>query len=251
MKNRCILPLLLLLFGFAAGCGSDSDDGVGSAFVSGSTASDTGSSNAPAPTSADASSPAVTIMPGIPQARSPQDVVSTASNQTGIRILALGDSNVSGFNIDLAWPERLELNIGSFVDNAGTIGDGTDQSLAKLPNALAQQSYTHLILLSGSNDIIFGLDAGQAVLNLSAMIDIGLSQGLEVIIGTLPPLVGGSDGMNLARNQINQAILGATNLGAKVVDIGGAIPPELIQADGIHVNDQGHAVMSALFQDQL
>jgi acyl-CoA thioesterase-1 len=167
-----------------------------------------------------------------------------------LKILAFGDSLTAGYGLAEAegFPEQLEAALrGAGVEaevlNGGVSGDTTAGGLARLDWALADKPDL-VILELGSNDALRGLDPAATESNLDAMLE-------RLAAAKVPVLLAG--------------MLAPRNLGADYAEAFDAIYPRLAekhdvplypffldgvatdtalnQADGIHPNDEGVAVI--------
>lgn len=172
------------------------------------------------------------------------------------RILAIGDSNTSGYGNATAqpWPDKLELQLGSEVFRRGVVGDFAANSLARLPGLMSELQPTHVAIMVGTNDGLFLDDPDQTVANIGGMIDVAFAGGAqEVIVGTIPPLLIADAAAVGRRLRIDQGIGSvAINRGAKLARVSEAIGggTTTMQADGVHLNDLGHAVVAEVFATQ-
>jgi acyl-CoA thioesterase-1 len=113
------------------------------------------------------------------------------------RILVFGDSLVAGYQLQpgQAFPDRLAklLNAGGCsveVVNAGLSGDTTAGGLARLDWIISGGDKFDLALVElGANDMLRGLDPGQAEANLEGIIKKLKAKGIKVLLcGMKAPL---------------------------------------------------------------
>lgn len=166
------------------------------------------------------------------------------------KLLILGDSLTAGYGLPQtdSFPAQLEKalhaeSISVSVVNAGVSGDTTAGGLARLDWALKDKPDAVIVEL-GANDGLRGLDPAQSVANLTAILDRLKDEGIPVLLAGMlaPPNLGQRYGK--AFNGMYQ------RLGARDGVIfypffleGVAADPALNQADGIHPNRQGVAVI--------
>ena len=166
------------------------------------------------------------------------------------KLLILGDSLTAGYGLPQAesFPSQLEKalqeeGLAVSVINAGVSGDTTAGGLARLDWALNDRPDAAVVEL-GANDGLRGLDPGQSEANLAAILDRLKEEGIPVLLAGMlaPPNLGQRYGK--AFNGMYE------RLGARDGVIfypffleGVAADPGLNQADGIHPNKQGVAVI--------
>jgi len=166
------------------------------------------------------------------------------------RVLALGDSITAGYGLapDQALPVKLEARLkadgfDASVINGGVSGDTTAGGLARLDWALADHPRFAIVAL-GANDMLRGLDPGQAYDNLDKIL-AGLQKA-----GVKTLLVGMRAATNWGRDYQRDFDAIYPKLAAKyhvalypfLLD-GVALDPKLNQGDGLHPNAAGVAVM--------
>jgi acyl-CoA thioesterase I len=167
-----------------------------------------------------------------------------------LRILMLGDSITAGYGVAPAdaLPARLEARLqadgfDASVSNAGVSGDTTAGGAARLDWVLADHPQFALVEL-GANDALRGLDPGEAATNLDRILArLQAANVKTLLIGMRAPGNWGRD-----YQQAFDAIF--PRLAAKyhvalypfILD-GVALDPSLSQADGLHPNAQGVAVI--------
>ncbi len=162
------------------------------------------------------------------------------------RLLVLGDSLTAGYGLPSAqsFPVRLEAalrakGIAVTVINAGVSGDTTAGGLARLDWSLADNP-THVIVELGANDMLRGLDPGQARRNLDKIVSRLRTEKLPVMIaGMLASRTLGAayqaefDGMYPALAKQHGALLYPFFLDGVATD------PALNLSDGLHPNARG------------
>lgn len=173
-----------------------------------------------------------------------------AAAQTTVRLLVFGDSLVHGYGLPagVTFPEQLEAalrarGIDVEVINGGNSGDTTAAGLARLEWSLSPHPDVALVEL-GANDGLRGLDPAATYDNLDAILRGLAAAGVPVLLtGMLAP-------RNLGTEYAAEFDAVFPRLAkAHEVDFypffldGVAWQPALNQADGIHPNKAGVAVI--------
>jgi len=167
-----------------------------------------------------------------------------------IRILAFGDSLTAGLGLAEAdtLPTRLsdaltKMGRPAIVINGGVSGDTTADGLSRIDWALADKPRI-MILALGANDMLRGLDPSTARANLEGIIAKAEAAGVEIILaGMLAPPNLGTE-YKSAFDAIYPELAKAHKLlfmPFLLQDV--AQNSDLNQADGLHPNDKGVAVI--------
>ena len=163
-------------------------------------------------------------------------------------ILVFGDSVSAGYglaHVERGWVALLQTRLkdqeyGYQVVNASVSGETTAGGLARLPRALSLHHPKIVILELGGNDGLRALPIAQMRSNLGAMADLAAAAGAKVLLlgMRMPPNYGPdfteqfrASYSDLARDKKLPLVPFLLN------DI--ALFPALMQADGIHPNEQG------------
>jgi acyl-CoA thioesterase I len=163
-------------------------------------------------------------------------------------ILVFGDSISAGYglaHVERGWVALLQTRLreqeyGYQVVNASVSGETTAGGLARLPRALSLHRPKIVILELGGNDGLRALPIAQMRANLAGMTDLAAAAGAKVLLlgMRIPPNYGPdfteqfrSSYSDLARDKKLPLVPFLLN------DI--ALFPALMQADGIHPNEQG------------
>ena len=167
-----------------------------------------------------------------------------------IRLMVLGDSLTAGYGL----PEKdaftvrlqaaLEQNgIDATVINAGVSGDTTAGGLARIGWALSDKP-THAIVELGANDALRGIDPKTTRRNLDAIIKRLQAAGVRVMLAGMyaPPNWGREYEADFRSIYPDLARKYGIGLYPFFLD-GVAARPDLNQADGIHPNEKGVAVI--------
>lgn len=169
-----------------------------------------------------------------------------------VRLLAFGDSLIHGYGLppDESLPAQLQAALqGAGEDvsviNGGNSGDTTASGLSRLEWTLGGGADAVLLSL-GANDGLRGLDPAETEKNLRAMLDILRQKNLPVLLaGMYAPRNLGQD-YAAAFDAIYPKL--AQDYGTRFYPFllqGVALDPALNQADGIHPNAAGVAVIVA------
>jgi acyl-CoA thioesterase-1 len=176
---------------------------------------------------------------------------ASADPAPAFRLLAFGDSLIHGYGLAAGQtlPERLEAALrarGHSVEviNGGNSGDTTASGRARLDWALGGGSVNLALVALGANDALRGLDPAATYDNLDAILTRLKAAGLPVLLaGMLAP-------RNLGADYAADFDAVFPRLAEKhgvafypfLLD-GVALDPALNQADGIHPNPAGVAVI--------
>jgi acyl-CoA thioesterase-1 len=165
-------------------------------------------------------------------------------------VLAFGDSLTAGLGLSdrQAFPAQLEARLRAEgvevrIVNAGVSGDTTTDGLARLDWALASKP-DYVILALGANDALRGIDPKIVRENLDTMIGKIQATGAKLLLlGMVAPANWGAD-YQQAFNAIYPDLAKAHDVPLYPFILEGvAMDPVLNQADGIHPNERGVAVM--------
>ncbi|MFC3227128.1 arylesterase [Marinibaculum pumilum] len=185
---------------------------------------------------------AVLLLPALPAAAADDDPVV---------ITMLGDSITAGYGLaeGEAPPAQLQAwlrdkGVQARVVNAGVSGDTTAGGLARLDWVLAEKP-DFLIVALGANDALRGIDPASARDNLDAILVGAKDRGIPVLLaGMLAPPNLGAD-YAAAFNPIYADLAAKYDIALYPFLLDGvAIRPELNQADGIHPNAAGAALLA-------
>ena len=163
-------------------------------------------------------------------------------------ILVFGDSISAGYglpSVGRGWVALLQTKLeaagyGYRVVNASVSGETTAGGLARLPRALGLHHPQIVILELGGNDGLRALPVADMRANLAAMVRLAKDSGATVLLLgiRIPP----NYGPEYTDQFFNSYTVLGKELRVPVVPFlldGIALSPELMQADGIHPNEQG------------
>lgn len=177
-------------------------------------------------------------------------LLAPAAAAEPVRLLAFGDSLTAGYGLPpgQSFPDRLEAALraaGHEVEiiNAGLSGDTTAGGLARLDWSLADRPDAAIVAL-GANDGLRGIDPGTTRANLDAILTRLGELDLPVLLAGMyaPPNLGPDYGRRFNAIFPDLAREHGVALYPFLLE-GVAMEPALNQADGIHPNPDGVAVM--------
>jgi len=167
-------------------------------------------------------------------------------------ILVFGDSISAGFgltSVDRGWVALLRTRLraqeyGYQVINASVSGETTAGGLARLPRALALHHPKIVILELGGNDGLRALPIAQMRANLVQMTDLASAAGANVLLlgMRIPPNYGPEYTEQFSASYGELAHSKRLPLVPFMLDRI-ALTPNLMQADGIHPNEAGQAIL--------
>lgn len=170
-------------------------------------------------------------------------------------VACLGDSlTLSGTGIEFhSWPARLDVNPTLFpqcgVSNYGKGGDQSSGFLTRYTDGIAGEGFSALVILGCINDVTNDVPAATTWINIEAIVDDALAEGLEVILCSTTPFGSHADytaprqAELLALRALFAAKAGVTfvdlyTLGADPDDAT-ALNPDWDYGDGKHYNAAG------------
>ncbi|MCR8724208.1 arylesterase [Frigidibacter sp. SLM-1] len=171
-------------------------------------------------------------------------------------VAALGDSLTQGYGLPQG--DGLVPQLQAWLDaqgvetrliNAGVSGDTTAGGLARIDWTLTPDVQA-LIVGLGGNDFLRGIDPALTRSNLDAILDRAEARGLPVLLIGLhsagnygPEYKAAFDAIFPDLAAAHGALLYPDFFEALTSDDGPGIDPELMQADGIHPNAKGVALV--------
>lgn len=186
-------------------------------------------------------------------------------------VVALGDSITFGthdmgidscsesYRSTLGFCPRLQNLVGRTVVNEGKCGEKSAGGRARIDRVLQRWRPGVVLIDYSPNDIFNGSEA--VIANLRAMIATARANQTVPILGTLVPAVGAHQGWEPFIQTLNPKILAlcaeegvpcADHHSAFVNDPGFATTPySLLDADGLHPNAAGYALMAATWREPL
>lgn len=194
---------------------------------------------------------ATTVTPQQPEYAEPGQVPAGSR----IVVVILGDSLTAGLGLVTAqaFPARLQAKFEAEgyseveILDAGVSGDTTAGGLRRVESLLAPGNVRILVVALGGNDALRGLSVTQTRQNLKAIVDTALESGVDVMLtGMEGPTNLGEDYRARFRATFSDL---AAEYGSRVTFVpflleGVAGNPALNQADGIHPNAEGAALIA-------
>ena len=173
-----------------------------------------------------------------------------AAAQAAVRILAFGDSLVHGYG--LAGPETFPAQLQAALEalgheveviNAGNSGDTSAAGLARLDWALMDAPDLAIVEF-GANDGLRGIEPRQTYANLDAMLTrLGAEEVPVLLAGMLAPRNLGADFV-AEFDSVFPRLAAAHGVALYPFFLDGvALQPDFTQADGLHPNAAGVAVI--------
>ena len=178
---------------------------------------------------------------------------ASASAHPARTILVFGDSISAGYGIPVGqgWVALLQaklegLGYGYRVVNASVSGETTAGGLDRLPRALALHRPQILILELGGNDGLRALPVQHMRANLGRMLRLARSAGTSVVLlgMRMPPNYGPEYTAQFQRAFVDVAKAHRVAFVPFFLQ-GIATQPALMQADGLHPNVRGQALLLA------
>lgn len=169
---------------------------------------------------------------------------------SGKTLLIVGDSISAGFGIEVGqgWVSLLEQRLKDKqynyqLINASISGDTSTNGVARLPNLLEKYKPDVVIIELGGNDGLRGTPPKLIEQNLTQMVSLAKQQATVLLVGIqLPP--------NYGQQYLDRFVAvypavakeqEVSLLPSIVVNTGGN--PDLMQADGVHPNTKGQAII--------
>jgi lysophospholipase L1-like esterase len=154
-----------------------------------------------------------------------------------------------------AWPGLLAAEDSDIwlVHNAAVPGNTTAQMLGRLRKDVLAYHPDILFVMGGTNDVGYGLSGSITVTNIRRIVETAKSQGIEVILLTIPPNndIPCRSVPKLRKTNSALKALGIAE-GIEVIDVyaalatpSGRLPAAYAAADHLHLTLRGEAVVAA------
>ena len=181
-----------------------------------------------------------------------EPLLANDTSESHLRLLVLGDSLAAGYGLaaEEAFPAQLEKALQQAghdvtVINAGVSGDTTAGGLARLDWALADRPDLVLVELGG-NDALRGLPPEETRANLNAILEHLSRAGAKVLLAGMQAPRNLGEQYTTAFNRVYPQLAKQHRVAFYPFFLDGvALDPSLNQADGIHPNVRGVAVIVA------
>ena len=174
------------------------------------------------------------------------------NEKTQQKLLILGDSLSAAYGIKQGrgWVDLLQNKLSQSnkkiqIVNDSISGDTTANGLNRLPDALQQHQPAWVIIELGANDGLRGLSIAHIRNNLQTLVKSSLASGAEVLLMEIkiPPNYGKK--YTRAFNRIYHKLAEQYDLVLLPFMLDEiAVKPELMQADGLHPNEQAQTIIS-------
>lgn len=108
-----------------------------------------------------------------------------------MKVVCIGDSLTFGFKMtrENTWPRIVEKELNIMVVNKGICGDTTSGMLSRFNYDVLDESPTHLIIMGGTNDLIFKVPLSVIYSNLASIIYQAYHHQIVPLLGISIPLV--------------------------------------------------------------
>ncbi|KAI4098930.1 MAG: hypothetical protein L6R37_006228 [Teloschistes peruensis] len=202
------------------------------------------------------------------------------ANGEDLRVLPLGDSitygegssDGNGYRLALATTIKDDGNHLNYIGQvkSGTMGNNRHEGHGGFPigpvGNTAKPDYPErpnvILLMAGTNDIIFKVDVPNAPKRLSTVIGAAVAAcpDAAILVGTLLPLIHPKENPQLSSTDteaFNSGLLEAVEKYNKegkhvaVVDMARVNASHISPTDGIHPTDEGYALIAAAWHDGL
>ena len=193
---------------------------------------------------------ALFALPGIAPAAAEEAEADAASAVQPVKVVALGTSLTAGYGLEQAEGFVSQLQsaldaegVSAMIENAGVSGDTSAGGLARLDWSL-NDDVDAVIVELGSNDALRGFEPQQTRENLTAILEALKERGRAVLLSFMlaPPNLGEEYGEEFASIYPDLAAEYDVLFYPFFLE-GVAAEASLNQADGIHPNRDGVAVI--------
>lgn len=158
-------------------------------------------------------------------------------------VLLFGDSHLQGL------PGSA---LGAEVSNFAIAGEPAERLAQRMVAYSSVKQARHIVLLSGSNDLVTGRSAAQTAASLSAVL-AQIPATTTVSLLSLPPSTQPArPALNAALQALCTARQGCSFVSLEALGDGlGALSPELAATDGIHLSAAGYGRLAVAIQADL
>ncbi|NLF45139.1 MAG: GDSL family lipase [Syntrophomonadaceae bacterium] len=168
-----------------------------------------------------------------------------------IKVVCLGDSITYGFPYgpEISWVTMLQENLpGQFI-NRGINGNTTSDMLARFERSVLKHEPTHLIIMGGINDVVWGESLARIKENIKTMVNWALSRNIKVILGmpTAVDEISWESTLNKLRQWLDEYArennLPVIRFEQAFYTAAGELRTDLLMADGGHPTARGYEEM--------
>lgn len=108
-----------------------------------------------------------------------------------MKLVCIGDSLTFGFKMtrDNCWPQIVGESLKIKVKNKGICGDTTGGMLSRFGRDVVEEKPTHVLIMGGSNDLIFQVPKSVIHSNLATMVYQAYHYRIQPIIGVPIPII--------------------------------------------------------------
>lgn len=130
-----------------------------------------------------------------------------------MELICIGDSLTFGFKMtrENSWPQIVGKNLEIKVKNKGVCGDTTAGMLSRFGRDVVEEKPTYVLIMGGSNDLMFQLPESMIYSNLATMVYQAYHYRIQPIIGVPMPIIPfiAEQNLNLAggTEKVNKKIL--------------------------------------------
>lgn len=155
-----------------------------------------------------------------------------------------------GVPTEKGWVHLLSKELGITIINAGISGDNTTGMLGRCESLLSVHNPTHLLIMGGTNDILFGLKNEYIISNIHAMSRYARFYGVECLVG-IPIAIVNEAELNFLYENVSERIASYQNTlidyckndEKTFIDFSINVNTEHYLEDGVHLNESGNMQM--------
>jgi len=174
------------------------------------------------------------------------------------RIVCLGDSLTYGFPFGprTSWTSHLAEITGCEVINEGINGNTTGDMLRRFERSVLAHRPTHLVIMGGTNDVVWRESHDRIVSNLKALIDTALTNGIKPVLGLPIPIDDEEMERRLARirqwmkEYAREKNLPVIDFYSAFIDSEGRLIDKYF-LDGAHPSREGYAAMAKVLDPSI
>jgi lysophospholipase L1-like esterase len=169
-------------------------------------------------------------------------------------IVIFGDSISSDFNYPGTppWPQIIQSMKPEWtIVNRARGSERIAAARGKAASSITDSTNVVVVLIGSVN--VITSDTGGYANDLRAIIQLGKAKGAKVVVGTIPPMVGGRIGFASAVDRLNQTIRDVVSSeGATLVNIFGELDGDpALFPDGLHPNLDGQRIIAVAMREKI